>query len=230
MSMAEAGRTFSEVKDAILSAHKESTVEDKIGFYNNWAENYEQDVAILDYRAPSLAAECLSAAFQADRGKALVLDVACGTGLVSTLLQKKGFQNFAGVDGSEKMLQLAKSKGLFQDLKQWILGSAPLPVPAESYDAVVIVGALGVGHVPLSVVKELWQAAKPGGYVCMTTRGNTSNKEFKAQLECLLKEMEREGLWVCVSVTEVEDWEKAVSADETGYIPGSVYLYRKSTQ
>nr|XP_015223089.1 PREDICTED: Williams-Beuren syndrome chromosomal region 27 protein isoform X2 [Lepisosteus oculatus] len=187
MSMAEAGRTFSEVKDVILSAHKESTVEDKIGFYNNWAENYEQ-------------------------------------------LQKKGFQNFAGVDGSEKMLQLAKSKGLFQDLKQWILGSAPLPVPAESYDAVVIVGALGVGHVPLSVVKELWQAAKPGGYVCMTTRGNTSNKEFKAQLECLLKEMEREGLWVCVSVTEVEDWEKAVSADETGYIPGSVYLYRKSTQ
>lgn len=32
----------------------------------------------------------------------------------------------------------------------------------ETYDVVVIVGALSVGQVPVSVVEELWQATKPG--------------------------------------------------------------------
>lgn len=54
-----------------------------MGFYDTWADNYEQDVAVLDYRAPLLAAECVSSFFNDDREKATVLDVACGTGLVS---------------------------------------------------------------------------------------------------------------------------------------------------
>lgn len=41
-----------------------------------------QDVGILEYRAPSLAADLLSAAYRGNRGTAAVLDVACGTGLV----------------------------------------------------------------------------------------------------------------------------------------------------
>ncbi|KAK1157452.1 methyltransferase-like protein 27 [Acipenser oxyrinchus oxyrinchus] len=226
--MAAAERTFSDVKEVILSAHKDTVAEDKVGFYNKWANNYEQDVDILDYRAPYLAAECLSAAFQGDRARAVVLDVACDTGLVASLLQKKGFQNFHGVDGSEGMLRLAHRKGLYQDLKQCILGALPLPAPAESYDAVLIVGALSVGQVPCSVIRELWQATKPGGYVCMTTRANASNREYKEKLESVLQLMEQKGLWSRVTVLEEDLWEKAVSDQESGYIPGVVYLYRKS--
>lgn len=43
----------------------------------------EQDVAAVDYRAPSLAAELISSHFSGDRDAAVVLDVACGTGLVA---------------------------------------------------------------------------------------------------------------------------------------------------
>ncbi|MGH0153329.1 UNVERIFIED_CONTAM: hypothetical protein FKN15_036480 [Acipenser sinensis] len=182
----------------------------------------------LPYTAPYLAAECLSAAFQGDRARAVVLDVACGTGLVASLLQKMGFQNFHGVDGSEGMLHLAHRKGLYQDLKQCILGARPLPAPAESYDAVLIVGALSVGQVPCSVIRELWQVTKPGGYVCMTTRANASNREYKEELESVLQLMEQTGLWSRVTVLEEDLWEKAVSDQESGYIPGVVYLYRKS--
>ena len=70
----------------------------------------------------------------------------------------------------------------------------------------------------------------PGGYVCMTTRGNHDNLEYKAALENELALMEGAGLWGHVAITEVEDWEKAVAEPEKGYIPGVVYVYRKSSQ
>lgn len=66
-----------------------------------------------------------------------------------------------------------------------------------------------------------------GGYVCMTTRGNPDNVEYKVSLECELEQMEQEGLWTRVEVIQVEDWELAVSEEEHGYIPGTVYLYKK---
>lgn len=62
----------------------------------------------------------------------------------------------------------------------------------------------------------------------MTTRSNHDNLEYKASLEHELKQMEQEGLWISVEVTEVEDWERAVSEKEHGYISGAVYLYKKT--
>lgn len=66
-----------------------------------------------------------------------------------------------------------------------------------------------------------------GGYVCMTTRCNHDNMKYTVSLKGELKQMEQEELWTCVEVTEVEDWERAVSEEEHGYIPGVVYLYKK---
>lgn len=40
-------------------------------------------MALLEYRAPSLVANCISSHFSSDREAAVVLDVACGTGLVA---------------------------------------------------------------------------------------------------------------------------------------------------
>lgn len=42
-----------------------------------------KDTAILDYRAPFLAAECIVSYFTGEKERAIILDVACGTGLVS---------------------------------------------------------------------------------------------------------------------------------------------------
>lgn len=159
---------------------------------------------------------------------------------------------------------------------------------SETYDLVVIVGALSVGQVPVAVIRELWQATKPGvssslirqfmqstpvlsseycsksqkthcsvnivhlcihmcmnvcecvyevfcltmpslvtgGYVCMTTRGNPDNHEYKTELECMMRMMEEEKRWTRVTITEVIEWERAV--DESGYISGAVYLYKRT--
>ncbi|XP_068455912.1 methyltransferase-like protein 27 isoform X2 [Clinocottus analis] len=225
--MEAVSNTFENVKATILSAHESTTSGEKVNFYNSWAENYDQDVAVLEYRAPSLAANSISSHFSGDREAAVVLDVACGTGLVVKQMKGHGFGHFVGIDGSEAMLTLAKESGLYQDLKQSMLGEGPLPVQKGWFDVVVIVGALSAGQVPVGVVRELCEATKPGGHVCMTTRSNQDNMEYKVALERELKQMEDEGLWTCVEVAEVEDWERAVSEQEDGYVSGAVYLYRK---
>ncbi|KAM9729143.1 methyltransferase-like protein 27 isoform 2-T3 [Menidia menidia] len=225
--MSSANNTFENVKAVILSAHKSTTSREKVSFYNSWAENYDQDVAVLEYRAPSLAANCISSHFSGAREAALVLDVACGTGLVAKQMKQYGFGQFVGVDGSEAMLDAARKNGFYRDLKQSLLGEEPLPSEWGLFDVVVIVGALSVGQVPVGAVRQLCKATKPGGYICMTTRSNQDNLEYKATLELELRQMEKEGLWTCVEVTEVDKWERAVSDQEDGYIPGAVYLYKK---
>ncbi|KAM4546009.1 methyltransferase-like protein 27 isoform 1-T2 [Odontesthes bonariensis] len=225
--MSAVGNTFENVKAVILSAHKSTTSREKVIFYDSWAENYDQDVAVLDYRAPSLAAHCISSHFSGLRAAAVVLDVACGTGLVAKQMKQHGFGHFVGVDGSKAMLGVARKSGLYRDLKQCLLGEEPLPSQWGLFDVVVIVGALSVGQVPVGAVRQLCTATKPGGYVCMTTRGNRDNVEYKARLDRELGQMEREGLWACVDVAEAKDWERAVSEQEDGYISGAVYLYQK---
>uniref|UniRef100_A0AAQ4P4V9 Methyltransferase domain-containing protein n=1 Tax=Gasterosteus aculeatus aculeatus TaxID=481459 RepID=A0AAQ4P4V9_GASAC len=215
--MAAGGKAFEHVKKTILSAHESTLSGEKVTFYNSWAESYDQDVAVLDYRAPSLAANIISSHFSSDREAAVVLDVAC----------VMGFGHFVGIDGSEAMLMMARDSGLYQDLKQAMLGEEPLPVQKDLFDVVVIVGALSIGQVSVGVIRELCKSTKPGGHVCMTTRSNRDNVDYKASLERELKQMEDEGLWTCLEVAEVEEWERAVSEDEEGYISGAVYLYKK---
>ncbi|XP_043910102.1 methyltransferase-like protein 27 [Protopterus annectens] len=225
-------KTFSDVKKVVASAHRNTSAADKIKFYDSWASNYDQDVGILEYRAPQLAAQSLVRHFPEERSNVQVLDVACGTGLVAAQLNKYGFGIIHGIDGSKTMLEQAKEKGLYQDLKQCMMGNDPLPVVTASYDAVIIVGGLSEGQVPCSVIPELCRVTKPGGYICMTTRTNTSNITYWRQLQGMLKQLEQQGLWEQVDVQQVNEWEKAVSEEEsTGspYISGIIYLYKKCT-
>uniref|UniRef100_A0A8C4XSF5 Methyltransferase like 27 n=1 Tax=Falco tinnunculus TaxID=100819 RepID=A0A8C4XSF5_FALTI len=70
-----------------------------------------------------------------------------------------------------------------------------------------------------------------GGFLCLTTRSNPSNLQYKAELEAVLEKLERQGAWQKVLAQEVERWERATSEEEstqgTGYISGVVYIYRK---
>lgn len=225
--MASTEDQFEKVKAVILSAHEDISAEAKISFYDSWAENYEQDLSVLEYRAPAAAAETLSPHFTADPLTAVVLDVACGTGLVAKQLKSFGFAHFVGIDGSKTMLEVAKSTGLYQDLRQCMLGSQPLPVDHGVFDVVMIVGALSDGQVPVHVVNELCMATKPGGFTCLTTRSNLDNLVYKASLERELKVLEEQGLWRQVEIVTVDQWERAVSHQEQGYIPGVVYLYQR---
>lgn len=47
-------------------------------------------------------------------------------------MKQDGFGNFVGIDASKVMLEEAQKKGLYQDLKQCLLGELPLPVQKGS--------------------------------------------------------------------------------------------------
>ncbi|XP_054857939.1 methyltransferase-like protein 27 [Eublepharis macularius] len=224
-SLVQAQRRISEVRNG-------TDTEQQLRLYDGWAAEYEQDVTILLYQAPKLAASCLASVFQGPRADALVLDVACGTGLVAQELQAKGFCRFHGLDGSRGMLDHACRKGLYQELKQCMLGQEALPASSGFYNAVLMVGALSEGHVPTSVIPELLRVTKPGGFVCMTTRDDQSNLKYKRRMQKLLDDLERRGLWEKIRVQEVEQWERATAEQEatggSGYISGVVYLYQKT--
>ncbi|XP_041798446.1 methyltransferase-like protein 27 isoform X2 [Chelmon rostratus] len=192
----------------------------------------------MSYRAPELAVNHLSDNFSGSPEGALVLDVACGTGLVAKLMAELGFRHFVGVDGSKGMLELAANTGFYQDLRLALLGTQPLPAQADMFDVVIIVGALDAGFAPVSVVRELCRAAKPGGFVCMARgehRGAPAT-EYKKDLERELQLMEEEGLWSPAAVKQSERYmedphlnaERVEGMEEERYISGTVYLYQKS--
>ncbi|XP_062887213.1 methyltransferase-like protein 27 [Mobula hypostoma] len=230
--MADNPRTLADVQRTVLAVHKMTAIKGTLSFYDTWHELYEQDMKLLDYQAPLLASMSLADVMPEDRDQALILDVACGTGLVAMQLQKLGFCNFHGLDGSERMLQLAQSKSIYQTLQKCIISTESLPLSSDTYDAVLIVGALSEGQAPCTVAPELHRVTKPGGFVCMTTRRNVSNQLYNSQLQAVIEKMEQKGLWVKVIVQEIEQWEKATSVHETEqdstYIPGVIYIYQKS--
>ncbi|XP_069617534.1 methyltransferase-like protein 27 [Ranitomeya imitator] len=231
--MANSDKGLQQVRDIIAAAHKDCSLAEKLQFYDRWATRYEKDVSILEYKAPRLAAQALASVCPVNRELQLVLDVACGTGRVSEELQRYGFNLFHGLDGSAGMLEIAKRKDLYLELKQSMLGQEQLPYHSDNYDAVIIVGALSDGQVPVSVIPELIRVTRPGGFVCMTTRSNISNLQYKAELEKEMVSLQSKILWEQVLVQEVEQWEKATSdkeiTQETDYIPGVIYIFRKVT-
>lgn len=229
--MANCEKGLQQVRDIIAAAHKDCSLLEKLQFYDQWATQYEEDVSILDYKAPHLAALALASVCRSDRESKLVLDVACGTGRAAEELQRWGFKLFHGLDGSAGMLEVAKKKELYQELTQSMLGEGQLPYGLEKYDVVIIVGALSDGQVPVSVLSELLRVTKAGGFVCMTTRSNVSNLHYKAELEEEMSSLQSKGFWEQVLEQEVEQWEKATSekeiTQESDYIPGVIYIYRK---
>ncbi|CAJ1061265.1 methyltransferase-like protein 27 isoform X1 [Xyrichtys novacula] len=203
-------------------------------FYDSWAQTYEKDSEMIHYRAPNLVVDYLDANYPGSPGGVQVLDVACGSGLVAKLMSKLGFRHFVGVDGSKGMLELAAKTGLYQDLRLALLGTQPLPADSGVFGLVVIIGALRAGFVPVSVLRELCQAAKPGGYICMSRvePKSESAANYRLSMERELQLMEEEGLWTQISTGDMDRYMMNVynTYEETTeqYLRGTVYLYKRS--
>ncbi|XP_078251414.1 methyltransferase-like protein 27 isoform X1 [Rhinoraja longicauda] len=145
----------------LLTLYSDMDTEEKVNFYNSWAENYEKDVSVMDYQAPSHGVETLNSVYSEDRSSALVLDVPCGTGMVAELMQKLGFKNFHGMDGSEEMLKISESKGMYQKLMHCLItADKQLPVKEGTYDVVMVVGGILQQHLPWEILPELLRITK----------------------------------------------------------------------
>jgi len=100
-------------------------------------------------------------------GKAL--DLGCGTGNYTLELKRRGF-DVIGLDVSEEMLKIARSKGL-----DCVKGDAySLPFPDGSFDLVLSVTMFEFIHEPERVLGEIHRVLKPGGEILIGTMNGKS--------------------------------------------------------
>ncbi|MEM7222413.1 MAG: class I SAM-dependent methyltransferase [Pseudomonadota bacterium] len=157
--------------------------------YDRWAKDYDADLSDdFGYLAPQMAVAKTAPLLSDDP---LVLDAGVGTGLVGEALKAAGVARIVGIDMSAGMLEAARAKGVYQELRQAVLGE-PLPFADDAFDATLCIGTLTLGHAPAESLEELVRVTKPGGPVSFTLMTSIYESHgFKARQEAL----EAAGRW-----------------------------------
>lgn len=149
--------------------------------YDAWSETYEAELTQNGYAAPGRCAAAL-AAHLGDRD-APILDFGCGTGLSGLALRAEGFTTVDGLDLSARMLEAAKDKGVYRQLRQAEPGAGPDHAEGE-YAAVTAVGVIGVGAAPLSTIDALMARLAPGGFLVLSFNDRAlANPAHEAKLQ-----------------------------------------------
>ena len=88
-----------------------------VRMFDNFADEFEEKLRQLDYCGPQLVAMCLVHHPLYQSGRAAILDAGCGTGWCGPLL-KSTAGRLVGVDLSPKMLERARSRGVYDELHE----------------------------------------------------------------------------------------------------------------
>ncbi|KAK3792845.1 hypothetical protein RRG08_039780 [Elysia crispata] len=169
--------------------------------YALWAQSakYEKDLREEVYKGPSIAADVVAEYFPNEnlRKSARILDVAAGSGFVGEKLKEKNFQTIDALEPCGQMLQLALKKGIYNHIFQSYLNGHVLEIEADHYDAAVISGGMGEGHIPCSGLDELIRVIKPGGIATIVMREEylRSVAEYRDRLEPRMWELEGQRKW-----------------------------------
>ena len=125
------------------------------------------------------------------RARERVLDVACGTGVVSRYAASRvGFLgHVTGVELNPGMLEVARQISACYDQIEFVEGSAlELPVPDSQFDAVLCQQAIMFFPDRVKAVREMYRALKPGGRVGLNVwRTPEHNPTFGFLIQALEK-------------------------------------------
>ncbi|MCS5591988.1 MAG: class I SAM-dependent methyltransferase [Gammaproteobacteria bacterium] len=137
-----------------------------MSLYRDWADSYDADlVDSLGYVGPLHVAEI--AATYCENKAARILDVGCGTGLVAQGLSKLGYDQIDGLDFSQEMLEVARTKGIYNSLINADL-TKKLSIEKESYYMLVSCGTFTHSHVGPEAFDELIRVTRPSGILCIS--------------------------------------------------------------
>ncbi len=170
--------------------YKLKTTEEVMKYYDEWGTNnkYDQDMIDWDYTGPKETVEIFKN--HAKNNEIKIYDAGCGTGLVGVELKKYGYNNFDGVDLSQKLLDLVPH-GLYKNLSKTDLNK-PLNIKDNQYDAVLCVGTFTFGHVKPPALDEFIRISKNKGLLCFTiNEGIYEEYGFDKKI----KELTEKNLW-----------------------------------
>ena len=163
--------------------------------YDEWAQNYDDDLASWSYQAPNVVAETVVARHPA---AASALDVGCGTGLVGRALRARGFAGqIIGLDISQASLEIARGSGAYDSVDVADLQQA-LPLDDNSVDAVVCVGVMTYLPKVEAVWREFARVARPGGLVVVTQREDLWDER---DCQVVIDRLQGQGVWTPLEIT-----------------------------
>jgi predicted TPR repeat methyltransferase len=180
----------------LQSAYAAKDGQEAAELYDSWAEDYERRVSSWGYITPAVVAWFLGRYVTPEDGT--VLDAGAGTGLMGLVLAPLGYRDLIGIDVSRDMLEYAREKGVYRDLRQMELGGR-LDLPSDAFAVVVAAGVFAAGHAPPESFEDLIRVTKPGGYVIFSVRTDVYLEGgFKEKQEAL----QREERWRLVETSE----------------------------
>lgn len=94
---------------------------------------------------------------------AKILDAGAGTGLTGEALKDEGFTNIDALEPSPEMLDIARAKNIYKDLKVGLVSkNEKLPYSDNTYDLVVLCGVILPGHARVDDLEALIPIVKRG--------------------------------------------------------------------
>jgi SAM-dependent methyltransferase len=167
-----------------------------VDIYDSWAEDYERRILGNGYSTPAVATWFFGSYVGREDGP--VLDAGAGTGITGAILAPLGYRNLVGIDVSPRMLELARNKGVYKDLREMELGGR-LDFPDDAFGAIVSTGVFAAGHAPPESFDDLIRVTKPSGHMIFSVRTDVyEDSGFRQKQEAL----EREGKWQLLEVTD----------------------------
>ena len=164
--------------------------------YDEWAKDYDKDLSeVFGWIAPKTASDYL-AKYVAPNSN--VLDAGAGTGLGGLALAEHGFQNLTAMDLSEGMLKEARNKNVYKSFDQMTLGEH-LDYETNSFDAVITVGVMTLGHAGPESFDELIRITKPQGYIVFTIRTDVYLENGFKEKQA---EVESNKLWKLIEISD----------------------------
>lgn len=179
----------------LQSAYNAKDGREAAELYDSWAEDYERAVSSWGYTTPAVAAGLFGRYVKPEGGT--VLDAGAGTGITGEVLSLLGYRDLVGIDVSHDMLELARRKDVYRDLRQMELGGR-LDFPSDAFAAVVATGVFAAGHAPPESFEDLIRVTEPGGHLVFSVRTDVyQDGGFKEKQQAL----EREERWQLVGMT-----------------------------
>ncbi len=157
--------------------------------YDRWAHQYEQDVLSWGARFPFVAATVFARFVGLEQGP--ILDAGCGTGLQGELLHLCGYSDIVGIDMSEGMLSVARSKGFYSGLYPMILGQK-LDFADDAFANAITTGTITPGHAPPHSFLEIIRVIRSHGKIIANIR---TDDDVDPSYPAALREYESAGLW-----------------------------------
>ena len=144
----------------LADSYKASSREALTHIYDEWAGSYDAHAGKRNSAQPKEVAKTFLDVME-DKSAA-VLDLGAGTGLIGDILKEQGYHDLSAFDPSQKMLDMAKGKGIYQTYHKGYLGD-PLSFADNSFHAIVASGIFTVGHVDATVFPELNRILRVSG-------------------------------------------------------------------